>query len=145
MEHYPYCNPELKEKVSPRTCGEHLRAARVQEIAEFLEFQLTHPSRGATPHITVTMQCSKISTHAPLARCDSACYRVSLARSISTHAPLARCDAAKIFKILLNQNFNSRTPREVRQKSSDLSSYLAKFQLTHPSRGATRLNKLRAV
>ncbi len=39
-----------------------------------------------------------ISTHAPLARCDIAQVRHNCVSKISTHAPLARCDSARNLK-----------------------------------------------
>ena len=55
-------------------------------------FQLTHLLRGATYTWDALARQYEISTHAPLARCDSASCFPFLPGSISTHAPLARCD-----------------------------------------------------
>ena len=57
-----------------------------------MKFQLTHLLRGATYTWDALARQYEISTHAPLARCDSASCFPFLPGSISTHAPLARCD-----------------------------------------------------
>ena len=57
-----------------------------------------------------------ISTHAPLARCDTS--RAKSRRrvfAISTHAPLARCDRPDRRRAGPGRNFNSRTSCEVRR------------------------------
>ena len=64
-----------------------------------------------------------ISTHAPLARCDSVLILCIGENCISTHAPLARCDVA--FKL------------------GNL--YIIIFQLTHLLRGATGAEQLRQL
>ena len=102
------------------------------------QFQLTHLSRGATGVMMIVLCSWSISTHAPLARCDSmhrtiftrstdfnsrtsrevrrACaLEEALGDEISTHAPLARCDGTIPWR----------------------SQRRWKFQLTHLSRGAT--------
>ncbi len=102
------------------------------------EFQLTHPSRGATWVCPVCGCITPISTHTPLAGCDSGARSVLnlvldfnshtlrgvrqrfnnyhiISDCISTHTPLAGCDVVA---------WGSGMPR-------------VSFQLTHPSRGAT--------
>ena len=103
---------------------------------------------------------TKISTHAPLARCDPNINSTMPRGMISTHAPLARCDTGwtKFPPELID--FNSRTSCEVRRTGRpddagrlDISTHapLARcdprpresrswkpFQLTHLLRGATR-------
>ena len=55
-----------------------------------------------------------ISTHAPLARCDAKDGYIMCAIGISTHAPLARCDAEVDSMPTTLYDFNSRTSCEVR-------------------------------
>ena len=100
------------------------------------QFQLTHLLRGATSTQNRCIRRGRISTHAPLARCDRSVFcRPSTAtfqlthllrgatrrtratfrsRPISTHAPLARCDCAATVTYENGANFNSRTSCEVR-------------------------------
>ena len=99
-------------------------------------FQLTHLLRGATQPILPGAEANKISTHAPLARCDvSTAGRESpipyfnsrtscevrpesdsepSCTGISTHAPLARCDFLYFSAPVTRTHFNSRTSCEVR-------------------------------
>ena len=92
-----------------------MRHSRKKLLQPLLEFQSTHPLRGATQSLGVQMNRYNISIHAPLAGCDF--IRVHLLRrlrlfqsthplrgatrqrtahkksiSISIHAPLAGCD-----------------------------------------------------
>ena len=61
------------------------------------------------------MKGTEISTHAPLARCDSF-RRIHLPQmQISTHAPLARCDCSNGVSCRDDSDFNSRTSCEVRR------------------------------
>ncbi len=87
----------------------------VSDFCAGAAFQLTHLLRGATLGVTVSGVLKSISTHAPLARCDTgwtkfpaelvdfnsrtSCEvrrtihsRCIYVITISTHAPLARCD-----------------------------------------------------
>ena len=57
---------------------------------------------------------SKISTHAPLTRCDEIYLCSGRPLHISTHAPLTRCDACKNPAAGNAGHFNSRTSCEVR-------------------------------
>ena len=56
---------------------------------------------------------------------------------ISTHAPLARCDRKPLTGNSTLQNFNSRTSCEVRRYAAEGRGAKAVFQLTHLLRGAT--------
>ena len=78
-----------------------------------------------------------ISTHAPLARCDSQQIKDLQAQQISTHAPLARCDETGRVYGAARVYFNSRTSCEVRQNPQINLTNSAGFQLTHLLRGAT--------
>ena len=115
-----------------------VRPHRATKILCQAQFQLTHPSRGATPKSPSIARLSWISTHTPLAGCDLSFREVfqpyfyfnshtprgvrhaqtcpdSRRLHISTHTPLAGCDTLKLVRIA--------------------AVYI--FQLTHPSRGAT--------
>ena len=77
-----------------------------------------------------------ISTHAPLARCDSIAFSSGSRSTISTHAPLARCDAAP--PALLNAPAFQLT--HLLRGATGHAPWInrsPKFQLTHLLRGAT--------
>ena len=78
-----------------------------------------------------------VSTHAPLARCDSLAISMNESSSVSTHAPLARCDGMEGDDVKALQGFNSRTSCEVRRNRRRLWRGRSMFQLTHLLRGAT--------
>ena len=81
-----------------------------------LEFQSTHPARGATPSKIGDRGHNRISIHAPREGCDAQLRPQSEGHIvISIHAPREGCD-----------------PRMVRSASQ-----LSLFQSTHPARGAT--------
>ena len=103
---------------------------------------------------------TNISIHAPLTGCDAAGNRwgqrqpdfnprtphgvrqdticnAGLIWLISIHAPLTGCDGVTHLWERVAANFNPRTPHGVRRANGLLLSFAAKFQSTHPSRGAT--------
>ena len=79
------------------------------------EFQLTHLLRGATVATQNAIAMTAISTHAPLARCDTG-WGAHQAEGI---------------------HFNSRTSCEVRRPNTLTTIRRRRFQLTHLLRGAT--------
>ena len=82
------------------------------------EFQLTHPSRGATCLISPLKPFQKFQlTHPSRGATNGISFPVNRS-CISTHTPLAGCDAL-----------------------SCKASVEAAFQLTHPSRGATGIDR----
>ena len=131
-----------------------------QNDIERLEFQSTHPVRGATPRRCCNRQCVRISIHAPRAGCDSVrtrcsrCRRISIhapragcddefdflqfeARHISIHAPRAGCDNTAKAGVHFEADFNPRTPCGVRRRDFCTMVEKTPFQSTHPVRGAT--------
>ena len=77
---------------NPRTpCG--VRRSKWDNLVNSIQFQSTHPLRGATRLIHRHIQIKNISIHAPLAGCDGWKPYQEEARHISIHAPLAGCDA----------------------------------------------------
>ena len=80
-------------------------------------FQFTHPGRGATHHH---------QSPAPGGR------------SFNSRTPGGVRLLILIASIILWQSFNSRTPGGVRPSFSFASAIAARFQFTHPGRGATR-------
>ena len=103
-----------------------------------------------------------ISTHTPHTGCDVRCDEKMMAwKYISTHTPHTGCDLRMLFTsrtTSLNFNshtphgvrhcsryafrqddyFNSHTPHGVRQDIARRAVEMFKFQLTHPTRGATK-------
>ena len=113
---------------------------RVLEIVKIIrvEFQSTHPSRGATNVRVVCRRRRAISIHAPLAGCDGGEKVIQHVLSdfnprtprgvrrfdvrelnpvfiISIHAPLAGCDNPVAARRAFPSDFNPRTPRGVRR------------------------------
>ena len=78
-------------------------------------FQSTHPLRGATSDRTLNLSKAAISIHAPLAGCDA-----------------GRCTPKS-----QKTHFNPRTPCGVRLRQRLPGRSAARFQSTHPLRGAT--------
>ena len=100
---------------NPRTpCG--VRRRRKYPRCRRVQFQSTHPLRGATPH-----EAQRRRAH-----------------DISIHAPLAGCDYSENTEISENGNFNPRTPCGVRLEMITPISRSLLFQSTHPLRGATQ-------
>ena len=122
---------------NPRTpCGVRLMHGRA--LLEMNEFQSTHPLRGATatvaqhPAGTSTFQ----STH-PLRGATQENRRALRHLPISIHAPLAGCDFAIVLVLRYFLHFNPRTPCGVRPSKERRCIIFARFQSTHPLRGAT--------
>ena len=134
-----------------------------QLISSQVQFQFTHPGRGATSFPFPPGRPQKVSIHAPRERCDISTLVVRLSQIVvSIHAPRERCDLAGLFgtmpaclfqfthpgrgathtSIIMRNSmvcFNSRTPGEVRHLPQPNFFQLAKFQFTHPGRGATEI------
>ena len=103
-----------KTHFNPRTpCG--VRPFRVPVDTHSIEFQSTHPLRGATSPFPLGRFFAHISIHAPLAGCDAvACAIHREAGSFQSTHPLRGATA-----------FHRRV------------SLAERFQSTHPLRGAT--------
>ena len=82
-----------------------------------LEFQSTHPARGATAAPTAKQAEDEISIHAPREGCDHFA-RTPHARTgpISIHAPREGCDEITMDGDVPYTYFNPRTPRGVRRE-----------------------------
>ena len=78
-----------------------------------------------------------ISIHAPLAGCDVDGRADRREPDISIHAPLAGCDRTRPSRTHRTADFNPRTPCGVRLCWTSRAAITAKFQSTHPLRGAT--------
>ena len=87
------------------------------------KFQSTHPVRGATLRRTDVEQHRKISIHAPREGCDGWTTCLITRAVISIHAPREGCDTI----------------------GGAVSLPVAKFQSTHPVRGATPVNVVTQV
>ncbi len=153
--------------------GFNSRAPRgVRRLAFFLdpenwEFQLTRPSRGATQIIQQFFSNYDVSTHAPLAGCDSDAVKSFAPSSVfqltrpsrgATHLDLLISSQSygfnsraprgvrlgEMFKITYNLRFNSRAPRGVRPSFPKYLTDTGTFQLTRPSRGATYCGIIRS-
>ena len=99
---------------NPRTpCG--VRPFANYAADKTVEFQSTHPLRGAT---------KALENH-------------QKGEIISIHAPLAGCDPLRIMLRTRPSNFNPRTPCGVRPRRWKTTKKAKLFQSTHPLRGAT--------
>ena len=122
---------------NPRTpCG--VRRPPRRSRTSFARFQSTHPLRGATRAIQRCPTLTPISIHAPLAGCDDVGRNDESQHPISIHAPLAGCDSSKARSASSKLNFNPRTPCGVRLQKRSSPRQPARFQSTHPLRGATK-------
>ncbi len=79
-----------------------------------------------------------ISTHAPLAGCDLRGLRVLETHNISTHAPLAGCDRRQSTARMPEARFQPTHPLRGATITYGGRRLCNKFQPTHPLRGATR-------
>ena len=113
------------------TCGIVLSAT------QHLEFQFTHPGRGATILLGKAGELWMVSIHAPREGCDPRCVYGRWEQSVSIHAPREGCDFIEVGCWSSELCFNSRTPGGVRPFLSFSSLRSISFQFTHPGRGAT--------
>ena len=109
-------------RFNSRTLG-RVRQIGVMGVIESLQFQFTHPGKGATP-----------------LRYVSRCRRL-----VSIHAPWEGCDTPRYAWLWLPLCFNSRTLGRVRLILSVCSVLVMLFQFTHPGKGATSTRSLRAM
>ena len=101
---------------NPRTLR-GVRRYTTTMAAQFVEFQSTHPSWGATVDFLVNLFfCDSISIHAPIVGCDLKKTAPTDTLQISIHAPIVGCDRGIKTDTKCKQNFNPRTHRGVRQK-----------------------------
>ena len=145
---------------NPRTpCG--VRLGRFDWTNHTRVFQSTHPLRGATPVFSPATHPRGISIHAPPAGCDgdttSSCLSLISFQSthplrgatnipvvlgyslnISIHAPPAGCDVVAHL-IILHLIYISihAPPAGCDRLALSVNQYNARFQSTHPLRGAT--------
>ena len=125
------------------------------------EFQLTHPTRGATLNAKKWCEENEISTHTPHTGCDSRVEAISGATGdFNSHTPHGVRLESATDEQRNNLDFNSHTPHGVRLvygrntfHQRQISTHtphtgcdrdgafhcltLDGFQLTHPTRGAT--------
>ena len=133
------CVVSMGLNFNPRT-PRGVRLSTPEKMAYWMQFQSTHPSRGAT--MTALMHDGRlgISIHASLAGYDtgrSTSRRRS--RNFNPRIPRGvRPDSRDVFRAL--PYFNPRTPRGVRPRPPKGETRQPEFQSTHPSRGATYMS-----
>ena len=125
------------------------------------QFQFTHPGKGATRLPSLERHRVLVSIHAPWEGCDKTYPSTTLPRSSFNSRTLGRVRRTPRAGRPYTRGFNSRTLGRVRRSSSGRSSSLtgfnsrtlgrvrrglvlssiigAKFQFTHPGKGATGL------
>ena len=80
-------------------------------------FQFTHPGKGATARTERFRRAYVVSIHAPWEGCDYLQQTLERVKKVSIHAPWEGCDF-QLFDYTIDD---------------------AKFQFTHPGKGATNL------
>ncbi len=106
-----------EQSFNSRTLG-RVRLDLTRTAYHFVEFQFTHPGKGATSMALISQTLTSVSIHAPWEGCDL--VLVSLV-------------------LLMLLCFNSRTLGRVRQTQELLNRKHSTFQFTHPGKGATPL------
>ncbi len=102
-------------KISIHAPREGCDRCRRTTTSGWLGFQSTHPVRGATPQIDYSDLQRIISIHAPREGCDTEKAMAAIYATISIHAPREGCDGGEVGQTVCT----------------------ARFQSTHPVRGAT--------
>ena len=117
---------------NPRTpCG--VRRNRSSRPDPPLEFQSTHPVRGATLCTTATRQgCTRFQSTHPVRGATAASLTEQIEAAISIHAPRAGCDVRPGLCPDLCKDFNPRTPCGVRHGDGDRHGHPADFNPRTP-------------
>ena len=102
------------------------------------QFQSTHPLRGATAGRNGVLPLEQFQSTHPLRGATQNKHQQFAVQEISIHAPLTGCDYSSHHSRQDHRNFNPRTPCGVRRGSAMTYTERAKFQSTHPLRGATK-------
>ena len=122
---------------NPRTpCG--VRHVDIMIVGGIVEFQSTHPLRGATDVDQDDPVADEFQSTHPLRGATGEPSVLLGDLVISIHAPLAGCDASSGPRSWSPTHFNPRTPCGVRPDEAQKPSSFIVFQSTHPLRGATR-------
>ena len=103
-----------------------------------VQFQFTHPGRGATQGTRRDRQLPTVSIHAPREGCDG---RYCLYRSwygVSIHAPREGCDLQVLSPLSSLVQFQFTHPGRGATHPKGCREQPAMFQFTHPGRGATK-------
>ena len=149
----------LKKDFNPRT-PRGVRRPFLVVITIAMQFQSTHPARGATHISRLNQLLNKISIHAPREGCDRhrpciheragdfnprtprgvrplQLVRVVLERGISIHAPREGCDCTFCRAAVSPALFQSTHPARGATTGMGRVALQLIFQSTHPARGAT--------
>ncbi len=128
----------------------------------------SHTPCGVQPDFGFDISEDKISTHTPLAGCNLTSGQIGAlhwhfyshtpcgvqhimasnclpVQAISTHTPLAGCNARTRAPAIAIANFYSHTPCGVQPMRSTYIRFHCKFLLTHPLRGATRVQNRKRI
>ena len=111
-----------------------------QGMVELMEFQSTHPARGATStiHSTAAM-IANFNPRTPRGvRPDAKCFMGS-ALMISIHAPREGCDPSQRTARLYAGYFNPRTPRGVRRMAAQILRGFSIISIHTPREGCDEL------
>ena len=108
-----------------------------------IQFQFTHPARGATRTVKESRKGRTVSIHAPRTGCDIINLNSSnhIIMSFNSRTPHGvRQDGTIVTQ--RDWRFNSRTPHGVRPNTDVIHYQQLKFQFTHPARGATAYQRV---
>ena len=114
-----------------------MRHARNQAAVQKIQFQSTHPVRGATPVRAVTTVPTQISIHAPREGCDRIFQTGSVQIGVFQSTHPVRGATRVAFNRVLTCSFQSTHPVRGATRSSLKTPPSERFQSTHPVRGAT--------
>ena len=74
-----------------------------------LQFQFTHPGKGATRLDGISLVKDLVSIHAPWEGCDEELCTLLAQEGVSIHAPWEGCDFSPAMVAVTPASFNSRT------------------------------------
>ena len=106
--------------------------------AQPIDISIHAPRVGSDVRLRTIDSRRKISIHAPRVGSDVALSNLHKAHRISIHAPRVGSDEPKGGTAQSRADFNPRSPRGERRKTSDTSLGSPRFQSTLPAWGATR-------
>ena len=105
--------------------------------AELVGFNSRTPGGVRLGNVGKAIKLLFVSIHAPREGCDELAKVLKPLTFVSIHAPREGCDPCSAFAQRCVRRFNSRTPGGVRHLAEEIAKDEAKFQFTHPGRGAT--------
>ena len=130
----------LSSEVSIHAPREGCDYDKRKTLSREVEFQFTHPGRGATVAVADSRIGGCVSIHAPREGCDAKELRetADLIEFQFTHPGRGATSPPKLV-IISPTSFNSRTPGGVRRSSNDFANVNLRFNSRTP--GGVRLHR----